>query len=46
MRLGIFGLSAAAVQPYLDQGYTLVVAGVDTMLLAHAGSALLAGLKA
>jgi 2-keto-3-deoxy-L-rhamnonate aldolase RhmA len=31
--LGYFGVNAEAVQPYIDQGYTLVVAGVDALLL-------------
>ncbi|MBV9789753.1 MAG: 2,4-dihydroxyhept-2-ene-1,7-dioic acid aldolase [Chloroflexi bacterium] len=34
VRLGIFGVSAEAVQPYIDRGYTLIVAGVDTLFLA------------
>lgn len=45
MRLGIFGVSADAVKPYLAQGYTLIVAGVDTLLLAQAASTLLGQLK-
>jgi hypothetical protein len=36
MRLGIFGISAGAVKPYLAKGYTLIVAGIDTMLLGQA----------
>lgn len=45
MQLGIFGVSAAAVKPYIDQGYTLIVAGVDTILLGQAAQGLLAALK-
>lgn len=45
VRLGIFGVSADAVTPYLAKGYTLITAGVDTMLLAQAASALLKQLK-
>jgi 2-keto-3-deoxy-L-rhamnonate aldolase RhmA len=45
VRLGIFGVSADAVKPYLARGYTLIVAGVDTMLLGQAASGLLAQLK-
>lgn len=45
VRLGIFGLSAEAVAPYVERGYTLVVAGVDTMLLGQAASRLLSDLK-
>jgi 2-keto-3-deoxy-L-rhamnonate aldolase RhmA len=45
MPLGYFGVSAAAVKPYAAQGYTLLVAGVDTTLLGGAARALLAELK-
>ncbi len=45
MRLGIFGVSAEAVKPYIDRGYTLIVAGVDTLLLAQAARGLLGQLK-
>ncbi len=34
--LGIFGVSANAVIPYIDLGYTLIVAGVDTAMLGNA----------
>jgi 2-dehydro-3-deoxyglucarate aldolase len=33
MPLGIFGLSAEAVKPYIEWGYTLITVGVDTVLL-------------
>ncbi len=33
--LGIFTVTAEAAEPYLENGYTLLVVGVDTMLLAH-----------
>lgn len=45
MPLGVFGISAEAVQPYIEQGYTLIVAGVDTLFLGQAASALLNTLK-
>jgi 2-dehydro-3-deoxyglucarate aldolase len=45
VRLGIFGVSADAVKPYIARGYTLIVAGVDTMLLGQAAVGLLAQLK-
>jgi 2-keto-3-deoxy-L-rhamnonate aldolase RhmA len=45
VRLGIFGVSAGAVKPYVARGYTLIVAGVDTMLLGQAAGGLLAQLK-
>jgi len=34
--LGIFGVSANAVLPYIERGYTLIVAGVDTLMLGNA----------
>jgi 2-dehydro-3-deoxyglucarate aldolase len=43
--LGIFGLSAQAVQPYIERGYTLIVVGVDTVLLGTAARQLLAQVK-
>jgi 2-keto-3-deoxy-L-rhamnonate aldolase RhmA len=43
--LGIFGLSAEAVKPYIDQGYTLITAGVDTLLMAQAAKTLLTALQ-
>jgi 2-keto-3-deoxy-L-rhamnonate aldolase RhmA len=45
VRLGIFGMTAGAVKPYIDAGYTLIVAGIDTVLLGQAAAALLAELK-
>lgn len=45
VRLGIFGMTAAAVKPYIEAGYTLIVAGIDTVLLWQAAAALLADLK-
>jgi 2-keto-3-deoxy-L-rhamnonate aldolase RhmA len=45
MPLGIFGVTAAAVQPYVAQGYTLLVAGVDTLYLEQGAKALLTDLR-
>ena len=45
MPLGYFGVNAAAVRPYVGRGYTLIVAGVDTTLLAGAARGLLAELR-
>ncbi len=42
VRLGVFGMSAEAVKPYLKQGYSLITVGVDTMLLGQAAGSLLA----
>jgi len=44
MPLGYFGVTAAAVAPYVALGYTLIVAGVDTRYLANGAKALLAEL--
>jgi 2-keto-3-deoxy-L-rhamnonate aldolase RhmA len=46
MPLGIFGISAEAVQPYMAKGYSLIVAGLDTMLLGQAAKRLLGQLRA
>jgi 2-dehydro-3-deoxyglucarate aldolase len=45
MPLGYFGVTAAAVQPYVARGYTLVVAGVDTLYLSSGAKALLEELR-
>jgi 2-dehydro-3-deoxyglucarate aldolase len=45
MPLGYFGVTAAAVAPYAALGYTLLVAGVDTLYLANGAKALLAELR-
>jgi len=45
MPLGYFGVTAAAVRPYAARGYTLLVAGVDTLFLANGAKALLAELR-
>jgi 2-dehydro-3-deoxyglucarate aldolase len=44
--LGYFGVTAAAVRPYVARGYSLIVAGVDTLYLANGANALLAELRA
>lgn len=45
VRLGIFGLSPAAVQPYIEVGYTLITVGVDTVMLGQAATAILAAFR-
>jgi 2-keto-3-deoxy-L-rhamnonate aldolase RhmA len=45
MPLGYFGVTAAAVKPYVERGYTLIVAGVDTLFLGQGAKTLLAELK-
>jgi 2-keto-3-deoxy-L-rhamnonate aldolase RhmA len=43
--IGIFGVTAEAVRPYIAQGFTLIVAGVDALLLGQAARTLLEQLK-
>lgn len=43
--LGYFGVSAAAVKPFITRGYTLIVAGVDTLMLAGGAKRLLSDLQ-
>jgi 2-keto-3-deoxy-L-rhamnonate aldolase RhmA len=43
--MGIFGLTADAVRPYMDQGFTMIVAGVDTVLLGNAAIDLVKALR-
>ena len=45
VRLGIFGMTFGAVKPYIEAGYTLIVAGIDTALLGQAAGKLLAQIK-
>lgn len=45
MPLGYFGVTADAVRPYVDRGYTLIVVGVDTLLLGGAAKNLLSELR-
>ena len=43
--LGIFGVSADAIRPYMEKGYNLVVAGTDTIFLASAAGRMLSELQ-
>ena len=43
--LGIFGVTAESLSPYLEQGYTLIVAGVDTLFLAGGAQEILSQLR-
>ncbi len=45
IRLGIFGMSAEAVEPYIKRGYTFIVAGIDTVMLSQAAGSLLTRLR-
>ena len=41
MPLGIFQVTAAAVRPYIERGFSFIVVGVDTILLGNAAQGLL-----
>lgn len=43
--LGYFGVNSAAVRPFIQRGYTLIAAGVDTLFLGGAAKNLLAELR-
>jgi 2-dehydro-3-deoxyglucarate aldolase len=45
MPIGIFGLTASAVKPYIEQGFRFVVAGVDTVMLGNTARELLQQLR-
>ncbi len=44
--LAAFGVTAEAVRPYIERGYTLIVTGVDTMILGEAAGKLVAQVRA
>ncbi len=44
VRLGIFGASPDAVRPYIEQGFTLIAVGGDTLMLGQAAKRVLAEL--
>jgi 2-keto-3-deoxy-L-rhamnonate aldolase RhmA len=44
--IGIFGLTPEAVQPYIARGFTLIVVGVDTVLMGQAAGAMLKAVRA
>jgi 2-keto-3-deoxy-L-rhamnonate aldolase RhmA len=43
--LGYFGAAAAALRPFMERGYTLIAAGVDTLFLAGGARRLLEELR-
>jgi len=45
MALGYFGVSADAVRPFIERGYRLIVAGVDTLMLGSAARTLLSQVR-
>ncbi len=46
MPLGIFGMTPAAIRPYRERGYTLIVCGIDAVLLGDAARKMLKQAKA
>lgn len=45
MPLGIFGVSAESVKPYVDRGYSLIASGVDMLMMANAAKGMLSQLR-
>lgn len=45
MPVGIFGITAEAVRPYIAQGFSFIVCGVDTVMLGNAARQLLQELR-
>lgn len=45
VKLGVFGLDAAAVQPFIDQGFSLIAVGIDAVFLSKAAGAALDSLQ-
>ncbi len=43
--LGYFGVTASAVQPYIERGYTLIASGVDTLMLGQSAGQILKQLR-
>lgn len=43
--MGYFGVTADAIQPYIEQGYTLIVGSVDTVFLISAAKQMLRELR-
>ena len=41
VKLGYFGVNAQAVRPYIDRGFTLITAGVDSLMLLNSAQQLL-----
>lgn len=45
MRMGYFGVTAGAIRPFIERGYTLIAAGVDTVFLGGAAKKMLADVR-
>ncbi|BBO68536.1 2,4-dihydroxyhept-2-ene-1,7-dioic acid aldolase [Desulfosarcina alkanivorans] len=46
MPIGIFGADAAAVQPFVKQGYTFIAVGMDSLMLIQSAGRILSALRA
>lgn len=44
VKLGVFGVDVAAVQPYLDSGYSLITVGIDVVFLSQGARSVLSAL--
>ena len=44
--IGIIGITVEAAMPFLDQGYSLIAVGIDTMIFGHAVRDILTRMKA
>lgn len=45
VQLGYFGVNAQAVRPYIDRGFTLITAGVDSLFLLNSAQELIQALR-
>ncbi len=45
MRMGYFGVTAGAIRPFIERGYTLIAASVDTLFLGGAAKKMLADIR-
>lgn len=45
VKLGVFGLDAAAVRPFIEQGFSLIAVGIDAVFLSRAAGAALDSLQ-
>ncbi|MBT8364324.1 MAG: 2,4-dihydroxyhept-2-ene-1,7-dioic acid aldolase [Deltaproteobacteria bacterium] len=43
--IGIIGISVDAAKPFLDQGFSLIAVGIDTMIFGHAARDIVAEMK-
>jgi 2-keto-3-deoxy-L-rhamnonate aldolase RhmA len=44
--IGIIGITVDAAKPFMDQGYTLIAVGIDTMIFGHAAQDIVTRMKA